>query len=380
MAHFKLVTEKERRDRLRLMRSARIGPVIYRQLMDRFGHASAALEAIPDLVRRGGARRPITLLSEKSVDEELERLEAIGARLLTYGEPGYPVALMAIDDAPPGLTVLGAADFLTKDNVAIVGARNASAPGLVLARELGANLGRAGLVVVSGLARGIDRAAHEGALELGTIAVMAGGVDVVYPHQNQDIYEKIKGAGALISEMPIGTKPAARHFPPRNRIVSGIALGVVVIEAAQRSGSLITARLAGEQGREVMCVPGSPRDPRSQGPNKLIRDGATLVRGGEDVIEAIRPMMKNQGADVDVFDALGPELAEEALNPAINSDDPEMSEARQTVIGYLSPAGVMVDELLRECQMSAAIVHAVLLELELAGRLERQPGGRVAIV
>ncbi len=376
MAHFKLVTEKERRDRVRLMRSARIGPIIYRQLMDRFGHASAAIAAIPELVRRGGSRRPMTLLAEGAADQELEHLAAMGAHLVTYGEPGYPHALMAIDDAPPGLSILGDPKLIARDTIAIVGARNASAPGLILAREMATELGRAGFVVASGLARGIDRAVHEGAIEGGTVAVMAGGVDIVYPHQNRDVYDKIRETGAVVSEMPLGTKPTARHFPPRNRIVSGLSLGVVVVEAAQRSGSLITARLAGEQGREVMCVPGSPRDPRSQGPNKLIRDGALLVRNGDDVVEALRPMIGGAAEQAGYY----VEDETEQSEIFVDFDGPEITEARERVVQFLSPTGVMVDELLRECQMSPAIVHAVLLELELAGRLERQPGGRVARV
>ena len=366
-----MVTEKERCDRLRLARSARIGPITYRALMGRFGHASAALEAVPELSRNGGAA--LKLAPPAVALAELEKLSNMGGRLMTYGEQGYPPALMSLEDAPPVLAVIGDIELSAKETVAIVGARNASAGGRRLARDWGRELGKAGFVVASGLARGIDRAAHVGGLDSGTVAVMAGGVDVVYPEENRDIYEKISATGALVSEVPFGTKPTARHFPRRNRIISGLSLGVVIVEAAQRSGSLITARMAAEQGREVMCVPGSPLDPRARGPNRLIRDGATLVQEPGEVIEALRPMIGRSVAN---------EMALPEIEPAEspNYDDSELAQARRLVGECLSPHAVTVDEILRECQLSAPMVFAVLLEFELAGRISRQPGGRVAAV
>jgi DNA processing protein len=372
---YEIITPKERRDRLRLIRSSRIGPILYRQLMARFGNASAALDAVPDLGRRGGARS-VELASSDAVEEELERLEKIGAQLLTYGETAYPRSLMAVEDAPPALAVLGRPELLKTETVAIVGARNASVGGRRLARELSAALGGHGFVVASGMARGIDRAVHEGAMDTGTIAVMAGGVDVPYPDQNRDIYERLLTDGAVVSELPPGVKPTARHFPPRNRIVSGLSLGVVIVEGAQRSGSLITARMAAEQGRLVLCVPGSPLDPRARGPNLLIREGATLVQSGDDIVEALRPLVggaPNYNTDERMVSETG---ASEMPDPS----DSELEQGRTCVVECLSPTATTVDEIIRECHMSPSIVYAVLLELELAGRIERQPGNRIATV
>ncbi|MCZ6604344.1 MAG: DNA-processing protein DprA, partial [Alphaproteobacteria bacterium] len=285
--HYKVVTPKERRDRLRLFRTARIGAGTYHEIMEHFGHATAALEAIPQMARNGGAR-PLRPVGEDEADRELEQIEALGGRIVTFGEPGYPPPLMLVKDAPPAIAVIGRADLLARDMVAVVGARNATANGRRVAREMGSELGVAGLTVVSGLARGIDRAAHEGSLGNGTVAVVAGGVDVPYPEENRELYEQICEVGVVVSEIAPGIRPTARHFPRRNRIISGLSLGVVIVEAAERSGSLITARLAMEQGREVFGVPGSPTDPRSRGPNRLIRDGANLVRDAADVIETLR--------------------------------------------------------------------------------------------
>ena len=371
MSPYKVVTFKERRDRLRLMRSARVGPRNYAEIMAHFGHASAALEGIPEMARNGGARS-IKLCSEAQAHAELEQLDAIGASFVTYGEPGYPPALMPVQGGPPGLAVLGDPELLARDLVAIVGARNASGGGRRLALEMAGELGQYGYVVVSGMARGIDRAAHLGALEHATVAVMAGGVDHIYPNENKDIYARIRDTGAIVSEMAPGTQATARHFPRRNRIISGLSLGTVIVEAATRSGSLITARAAGEQGRIVMGVPGSPGDMRTAGPNRLIREGATLVRHAADVIDAIQPLT---GRAVEVDEV--PEAP--AVKPLLPGDR-EMDQARDLVAECLSPSAITVDEILRECQLSQAIVQTVLLEFELAGRIERQPGGKVATV
>ena len=362
----------ERRDRLRLIRSENVGPRTYRALMAAFGTATAALAAAPALSRRGGRRRAIKLCLAADAERELAALDALGARLLTLGEADYPVALAAIDDAPAVLTMRGAGAMLARPAVAVVGARNASVNGRKLADDLARGLGAAGLVVVSGLARGIDGAAHAGALATGTVAVMAGGVDVVYPPQHEALYAAILEAGAVVSEMPPGLSPQARYFPRRNRIIAGLSLGVVVVEAARRSGSLITARLALEQGREVFAVPGSPLDPRAGGTNQLIKNGAVLTENARDVVDELRPMLRvplpeNRGlSDVPTTP---PEPAES-----------EVSAVRQVVMDSLSPSPVAVDEIIRRCQLSPSIVQMVLLELELAGRVERQAGNRVAAI
>lgn len=360
----------ERLDWLRLIRSENVGPRTFDRLLDRFGSAGAALAALPDLAKRGGLRRAIRVCPKAEAERELAQVERIGARLIARCEPGYPGWLAQIDDAPPLLSVVGAGQLLTRPMVSVVGARNASLNGRTLARRLAADLGAAGIVVASGLARGIDSAAHDGALGTGTVAVMAGGVDVVYPPGNADLARRIAETGVLLSEMPPGTEPQASHFPRRNRIVSGLALGVVVVEATARSGSLITARLALEQGREVFAVPGSPLDPRAAGPNDLIRHGAVLTERADDVLDV-------------VSDRLDRPLAE-PVGAAFRPDRPtppgeaEVDAARSEILVLLGPTPVMVDEIIRQCQLSPSVVSWVLLELELAGRLERHPGNRVA--
>jgi len=357
---------------LRLIRSENVGPVNYRQLLTRFGTARAALEALPDLVRRGGRRRPIKICPADDAERELDAVRRAGATTLALGEPDYPEPLAAIEDAPPVVTLLGRRDLLATSAVAMVGARNASANGRRLATRLASDLGDAGLTVVSGLARGIDTAAHQGALASGTVAALAGGVDVVYPPENQGLYDSIRDQGLLISEMPLGTVPQARHFPRRNRLISGLSLGVVVVEAAPRSGSLITTRLALEQGREVFAVPGSPLDPRARGCNNLLRQGALLTEEAEDVLRGLDAMR----------DSLVPPLrAEESGDEtAAPPAESELDSARPQVEALLGIAPVTVDELIRQCQLSPAVVQMVLLELELAGRAERHPGSRIALI
>lgn len=368
----KTLSSAARLDWLRLIRSENVGPRTFFRLLERYGSASAALAALPELARRGGRSRPIVVCPRAEAERELEAAQELGAAVLAAIEPGYPRWLAAVEDAPPILYVRGNPSLLAKPMVAVVGARNASANGRGLARRIAAELGRAGLVVASGLARGVDTAAHEGALASGTVAVMAGGVDVVYPPENGRLYGEIVAGGAAVSEMPPGTQPQASHFPRRNRIVSGLALGVVVIEAGLRSGSLITARLAAEQGREVFAVPGSPLDPRAQGPNDLIRHGATLTEGADDVLAVLSDLLRRPLAEG--------KRARYDGGPTEPPSEGELAQARRTIVESLGPTPVTVDLLIRECQLSPPVVSMVLLELELAGRLERHPGHRVSLL
>ncbi|MFA5963573.1 MAG: DNA-processing protein DprA [Sphingomonas sp.] len=352
--------------RLRLIRTPQIGPVTYAQLIARFGDAARAIEALPELAARGGGRAPV--VAQRAIAErELASVARLGARHLFLGDSDYPDLLAQLDDAPAAMIVRGDCALMKRPMVAMVGARNASAAACRFARQLAAELARERVSVVSGLARGIDTAAHVGSIDGGTIAVIAGGIDVAYPPENAELQERIAQGGLLIAEQPPGIEPRARHFPHRNRIIAGLALGTVVVEAAPRSGSLITARLAAEAGREVMAVPGSPLDPRAQGCNGLIRDGATLVQNAADILETIRPidarMVRAPGAR---FDGA----------PREDIDD----AARRVVIDLLGAAPVAVDEVIRQSNLAPAIVQTVLLELELAGRIERHAGGRVSNV
>ncbi len=367
--HQKL-SDDERIERVRLARTENVGPIGFRQLMERFGTASAALSALPTLARRGGRRAPIRICPRELAERELESAAALSAHPLTLGEAAYPVRLAAIADAPPIIYVRGEPDMLARPSVAIVGARNASAAGVRFARELAGGLGAAGLVVTSGFARGIDTAAHRGAVDTGTVAVLAGGVDNIFPPENQDLYDAIVSQGAVVSEMPPGTVPKARHFPRRNRLVAGLAFGIVVVEAAFRSGSLITARLALEQGREVFAVPGSPLDPRCRGSNGLIRQGAVLTETADDVLAVVSPMLTGYRAEPDDRPAMAPE---EALTEAT-----ELDSSRAHIAAILSPTPVAVDELIRQSKLTASVVLTILLELELAGKLARHPGNRVS--
>ncbi len=370
------LTAAARLDWLRLIRSENVGPIVFQQLLTRFGSAGAALRALPDLARRGGGRRNIKLCSQAAAEAEFEAAAAIGARPVASCEAAYPPRLGALPDPPPLIYVLGDAARLSRPVVAIVGARNASASAIRYTQRLARDLGGAGLDVASGLARGIDTAAHGGALDTGTIAVLAGGVDVVYPAENQELYEAIVAQGAVISEMPPGTRPQARHFPRRNRLISGLALGVVVIEAAERSGSLITARFALEQGREVFAVPGSPMDPRCRGTNRLIKQGASLVQDVDDVVEVIGPMI-NQPSLWEPPSGLYGERPEIA---GFDTEfDAKFDVERQSVLGLLGPTPIGVDDLIRLSELTPAQVITILLELELAGRLDRHAGNRVSI-
>jgi DNA processing protein len=371
------LTQAERIDRVRLIRAENVGPVTFVRLMERFGTATAALNALPELAKRGGRTAPLRIPSKAEVEREAVALERIGARWLFRGEAVYPVPLAVLDDAPPVLTLLGFPALLSRPCVGIVGARNASIVGRKMAEKLGRDLAEAGFTVVSGLARGIDTSAHQGALAGGatgggTVAVVAGGVDIIYPPENDGLYREIATRGAVLAESPLGTEPQARHFPRRNRLISGLSLGVVVVEAAVKSGSLITARFAGEQGREVFAVPGSPLDPRAQGCNRLIKEGAGLVENADDVINHLqgalhRPFSEPSGG---LF---------RSTTPA-REDEIELEKARRLVTECLSPSPVLIDEVVRGCQLSAGVVLTVLLELELAGRLQRHPGGQVSLI
>ena len=352
--------------RLRLIRTPSIGPVSYRQLIARFGSADAALAALPELAARGGGRAPV-VPDTAAIAREMERVARAGARYLFLDADGYPALLAQADAAPPVLVVRGDTALFGRAAVAMVGARNASAAACRFARALAHDLADAGVAVVSGLARGIDTAAHEGA-GARTIAVIAGGIDVVYPPENAALQERVATDALLVAEMPPGTEPRARHFPHRNRIIAGLAAGTVVVEAAPRSGSLITARLAGEAGREVMAVPGHPSDPRAQGCNALIRDGATLVRDAADVLEQVRPIDARAAA------VRAPAAGWGAPPPA----DATAAERRR-VLDLLGPVPVPIDELIRQSALAPAVVQMVLLELELGGRLDRHAGGRVSL-
>ncbi len=360
----------DRLAQLRLIRSENVGPITFRELMKYFASAAEALDALPSLAARGGRRR-IGICPPSKAEEELAAAEACGARHLFLGEPDYPNALAAAEDAPPVLLVIGRRDLLDRPSVAIVGARNASTNGRRLAREIAAGVAAGGIVVASGLARGIDTAAHEGALDGGTVAVLAGGPDVVYPEENQALYDAICARGAVLAEAPPGLVPQARHFPRRNRIISGLSLGVVVVEAAVRSGSLITARLANEQGREVMAVPGSPLDPRCRGANDLIRKGATMVESAEDVLSALEAMRSDGLSQPDPREADGVDL---------RPDVPAPDDAHARILDALGPSPAGVDSIIRDLNLPPQAVLTVLLELELAGRLERHPGNMVALL
>ena len=364
------ITPQDAIARLRLIRTDSIGPITYRQLMARFGSADAALRALPDLARRGG--RALAIPGADAVEVELAALDRIGARMIFIGTPAYPSLLANLESAPPVLSARGDHGLLDRPAVAIVGARNASAVGVRFARALAADLAAEDMVIVSGLARGIDAAAHQGAMAGGTIAVVAGGVDVVYPPENAALMAEIAEKGLTLAEQMPGTVPQARHFPRRNRIIAGPAAGTLVVEGAPRSGSLITARVAAEAGREVMAVPGSPLDPRAQGCNMLIREGATLIQSAADVIEALSAFNQGNGSQLGMrFKVTEPAGWTEV---ALDAGDAERGE----IARLLSPTPVAIDEIVRLSGLPTAVVATVLLDMELMGTLVRHAGGRVA--
>jgi DNA processing protein len=355
------LSEVERRDWLRLARTENVGPVTFDQLIRRLGTAGRVLAALPDLAQRGGRR--LTLATEAAVDKELADGAKLGAVLIASCEPAFPQALAALDPPPPLIWARGRVELLDRTCVAIVGARVASAAGQRFARGLAAELGQSGHVIVSGLARGIDAAAHEGAMTTGTVAVLGGGVDDIYPPEHGGLYQRIGETGCVVSESEPGRRAVARDFPRRNRIISGLSRAVVVVEAELRSGSLITARLAAEQGREVLAVPGSPLDPRAKGTNDLIRQGAAMCEGAEDVVRALEGLRGFHEPDRSYGAAPGPE-PDDAL--------------RREVAALLSPTPVSRDEIVRATGVSAPAVFAALVELSLAGRCELLPGGMVS--
>ncbi|MFN4143167.1 DNA-processing protein DprA [Aestuariivirga sp.] len=360
------LSEKERRDWLRLSKSENVGPSTFRTLLRRYGSAAAALDALPQLARNGGLGRSPRLYGCDAAERDLENAAAFGARFVAWSEADYPPLLRETDGAPPLLCLKGDAGLFRRESVAIVGARNASAIARKFTRSLAREIGGEGHAIVSGLARGIDTAAHEASLDTGTIAVVAGGVDVVYPPENEALHGAIGERGVIVSEMVPGTVPKAEYFPRRNRIVSGIARALIVVEAAVRSGSLITARFAAEQGRDIFAVPGSPLDPRCEGSNRLIRDGAALLLSARDVLEALDSGPRQ--VQMNLFEPDPPPIARLEAGEA---------ESRN-LLELLSPTPIDADDLMRESGLDAQTLSALLLELSLAGRIVRHPNGEVS--
>jgi len=357
------LTDNQKLDWLRLIRSENVGPATFKRLINRYGSVEIALDALPELAARGGAAKPIKVCPTSEATRELEQLTSLGGNLVAMGEPEFPPLLAHAPGSPPVLSILGQSKNDLSKCLAIVGARNASAAGMALTRQLATELGQNSYTIVSGLARGIDSAAHAASFRTSTVAVFAGGVDHIYPEQNRDLAQSIvEHGGSLVSEMPFGYKPIARDFPRRNRIVSGMSLGVLVVEAAIRSGSLITARLANEQNRDVMAIPGFPLDPRAAGGNKLIRDGATLVRNVADILEQLNTFTKNQ-----------PGLFSED-DFSLGWEESETKGAADKVLVALSHTPIAVDEVIRATDLPAQAVQMVLLDLEIAGRIERSSG------
>jgi DNA processing protein len=397
-----VLSDRQRLDWLRLIRSESVGPRTFRSLMNRFGGAAAALDALPDLARQAG--RTIRICTMAEAEREAQALRRIGGRLVAMGEAHYPRSLQAIDTAPPLIAVLGQAEVLSRPCVALVGSRNASAAGMKFTARLARDLGEAGFVVVSGLARGIDTAAHEASIATGTVAVLAGGLDEVYPPQNIPLLQRLLEEGAAISEMPLGLAPRGRDFPRRNRLVSGLSLGTVVVEAARKSGSLITARFANEQGRLVFAVPGSPLDPRAEGGNHLIREGATLCAEASHVIEALTPLLDNDlgflpppaamqdGAGEDRTQSLWDELDLAGIEAAPMAAVPEPEsvvggmpgaadavDVRRLVLQLLASTPISVDDLVRASGRTAREISRTVLDLELDNLIRRHPGGTLSL-
>lgn len=366
-----MLPQAEKIARLALARTDGVGPITFRRLIERYGTAARALAAMPDLAKRGGRAKPLVPFRLQDAEAEAARITKMGGFLLVWGDDDYPAQLAAIEDAPMALTVLGDATLLNKPGIGIVGSRNASLQGRKLAEHFAADLGRAGLTIISGLARGIDTAAHTASLPTGTIAVVAGGADVIYPAENKALYERITAGGAIIAENPLGMQPMAQHFPRRNRIISGLSRGVVIVEANLKSGSLITAGMAADQGREVFAVPGHPFDPRAAGPNNLIRDGATIVTSAKDILDALARMR-----------SLRIVSEPQAMPPEFTSAEPDaasLDQARNLIVPLLSAMAAPVDELIRASGLPTPVVQTILLELELAGRLVRHPQNRVSM-
>ena len=365
-----ILSEKEKIARLRLIRTENVGPVTFKQLIDRYLSAEQAIEILPELAKRGGRKKPLIIPTTAKIDKELADLQKHDGRLVVLGDELYPQSLAVTEDAPPVLMALGNIDLLNQKCFAIVGARNASVVGLKLASNFAAQLGDTGYIISSGMARGIDAAAHRGALKTGTIAVLAGGADVIYPRENANIYNELKETGLILSEMPFGVQPQARHFPRRNRIISGLAQGVLIVEATQKSGTLITARLAAEQGREVFAIPGSPLDPRSKGPNSLIKQGAQLTESVDDIIEVLQ-LMSEKGMREPQNDPF-------EVKPPVQENNDALEDATRIIKEKLSHTAIAIDDLIRATEMTPSLLQTVLLDLELAGEITRHAGNRVS--
>lgn len=364
--HIQQILSEDLLNWLQLARSENIGPVTFHRLLKKYQTPEEALKALPQLAMQGGLKRPLKIASISETERELAAIQAFGAQVITLYSPAYPPLLRAIDSAPPLLTIKGRPELLQESLFAIVGARNASAMGKKMAYQFAEKLGTQGWAIASGLARGIDGAAHQGSISSGTVAVLAGGIDQIYPPENESLYHQIAEEGILIAESPFGTQPQATLFPKRNRIISGISRCLLIVEAALKSGSLITARFALEQGREVFAIPGHPLDPRARGCNQLIKNGAVLVEELEDITHEISPSMSLH------LEEQLPSL--ENINPSLSLD-----KARHIINENLSFVAISIDELIRECQLSASDVWVVLLEMEIAGRLERLSGGKVSL-
>lgn len=382
----KILTDEERLDWLQLYRSENVGPITFNQLLDRFGTARAALRSLPDLGKKGG--RVLSIASRDEVTRELERSYKFGAKIIASCEPNYPQLLSELEDAPPLIIVKGFDHLLTRPElnraIGVVGARNASINGLNMAESLSYELASAGWIVASGLARGIDAAAHRGALRAvsgGTIAFIAGGINTLYPPENEGLYEEISERGLLVTEVPFGVQPIARHFPRRNRLISGMSLGLLVVEATANSGSLITARLAAEQGREVFAIPGSPLDPRCRGSNSLLRDGAILTESASDILEAFEqreiPYRTSKTGLSEVRFAKAP--MKSLKTSAATTTEDEIELARMRIPELLSSTPTEVDRLIEVANIGRGAVQMVLLEMELAGKVQRQIGNSVSL-
>ena len=369
---------QEKLDWLRLSRTENIGPITFYKLLEFYASAGEALNALPELAKKGGRKKPLIAPPIKDIEKEYNALQKMGGNMVCAGEDAYPLSLAAIDDAPPIISYIGDIKITRAPCLGIVGARNASLNGRKFTGKLAQELGQAGQVIVSGLARGIDTSAHEGALSTGTIAVVAGGIDMVYPRENQKLYEDICAQGLIIAESPLSTEPAARLFPKRNRIVSGLSTGIVVVEASVKSGSLITARMAGEQGRDVYAIPGYPGDPRAAGPNKLIKDGASLVTSADDILQNLENFTGGMPSN-GLFD----NARQATPGLTLVTDTPyekDTEQIREALLAQLSHMPIGVDELARSCHLSVPMMQMALLEMELAGRLQRLPGGRVVLI
>jgi DNA processing protein len=369
----KTFNAKEKLAWLRLTRTENVGPITFYKLLERFGTAEAALKALPELAKRGGRMNGLKAFDEALAEKEMARAEKQGAKIIARDEPDYPELLAQVEDAPPVITVMGHAHLLPKPALGVVGARNASIAGRKIAEDFSRKVAAAGYVIVSGLARGIDTAAHMASLSTGTVAVVAGGIDNIYPPENEKLYRQIAEQGAIVAESPFGTEPLARHFPRRNRLISGLSLGVLIVEAAMKSGSLITARMAAEQNREVFAVPGSPLDPRSEGTLKLIEDGAHMATSAEVILRELKSLRLKPLND--------PAGDKWKGTPTLFSTMKEPDESlRIRILELLSPTPVQIDEIIRAAAAHAGEVLSIILELEIAGRIERHPGNKVNLI